>query len=202
MDVLSGSARLAKQIAFIVEVDKLKQILRQTLLIDGSRRENDAEHSWHMAMMAIILKEYAAPEVDLFRVLKMLLIHDLVEIDAGDTFAYDLAAASGQAEREARAADRLFGLLASDQTAELRTLWDEFEARRTPDALFAGALDRLQPLLHNYYTEGGTWRQHDVTADRVRRRTSVVADASALLWEFVQRVIEDSVRRGYLREGP
>ncbi len=150
--------RLARQIAFIIELDKLKQVLRQTLLIDRSRQENDAEHSWHIAAMVVVLDEYAEPEVDRLRVLKMLLIHDIVEIDAGDTFLYDTAHAATQAAREQAAAERLYGLLPPDQGAALRALWDEFEAGETRDARFAKALDRLQPMLHNCHTEGAMWR--------------------------------------------
>src|SRR5262249_50705513 len=149
------SDRLARQIAFIIEIDKAKQVLRQTLLMDGSRLENDAEHSWHLAVMALLLAEYAGEAVDLLRVLKMVLIHDLVEIDAGDTFVYDVEALATRREREERAADRIFGLLPADVEEEFRALWEEFEAQATPEARFAAALDRLQPLLHNYHTGGG-----------------------------------------------
>lgn len=197
---LQDGSRLARQIGFIVEIDRLKHILRQTLVMDGSRRENDAEHSWHIAVMVMVLAEYAATDVSVARVLRMLLIHDLVEIDAGDTFVYDAAGLRDQAERERRAADRIFGLLPSDQGAELRALWDEFEERRTPDALFARAIDVMQPLLHNYHTQGGTWRQHGVTPDRVRARKSAIAAASPRLWDYARHVIEDAVRRGYLAE--
>lgn len=159
--------RLTAQIAFIVEIDKLKQIFRQNVLTDGSRRENDAEHSWHMATMAVVLAEYADPATDLARVIRMLLIHDLVEIDAGDTFLYDAAAGADQMARERAAAERLFGLLPADQAQALRALWDEFEARETLDARFARALDRLQPMILNHHSQGGSWRQHGITADQV-----------------------------------
>ena len=199
-DLLYGSARLRQQISFIVEIDKLKHVLRQALLIDKSRRENDAEHSWHLAIMAVILAEYAAPGIDVLRVLKMLLIHDIVEIDAGDTFLYDTAGKIDQAERESRAAARLFGLLPEDQRMELRALWDEFEERRTSDAMFAAALDRLQPLVHNYYTEGSTWQRMGITADQVAACNSIISDGSTILWRAVQRLIDDGIRRGYLKE--
>jgi putative hydrolase of HD superfamily len=190
--------RLQQQLQFIVEIDALKHVLRQTLLMNQSRRENDAEHSWHLAMMAIVLSEYAAPEVDILRVLKMVLIHDLVEIDAGDTFCYDTQAVQDQADREQKAADRLFGLLPPDLSAELRSLWEEFEAKQTPDSCFATALDRLQPVLHNYHTQGGTWKQAGVTVDQVRNRVAPIAKGSPLLAEFVEHLIQDSVAQGFL----
>ena len=195
--------RLAEQVRFIVEIDKLKHVLRQTWLTDGSRRENDAEHSWHMALMAVLLREYADEAgLDLFRVLTMLLVHDLVEIDAGDTFAYDEAGHGDKAERERRAADRLFRLLPSDQGRELRALWDEFEARETPEARYAAALDRLQPLLLHMPTEGKCWRSHGVTADQVLERCSPIGDSSSALWAYAQRLIREAVERGYLAPAP
>ncbi|MER3433668.1 MAG: phosphohydrolase [Leptolyngbya sp. ERB_1_1] len=190
--------RLQAQIQFIVEIDKLKHVLRQTLLMNKSRRENDAEHSWHLAMMAIVLSEYADPQVDLLRVLKMVLIHDLVEIDAGDTFCYDASALQDQAEREQKAADRLFGMLPENLEKELRSLWEEFEAKETINARFAAALDRLQPLLHNYYTQGGTWRMAGITVEQVRKRMEPVSIGSPVLGEFVENLIEDAVQQGFI----
>ncbi|MGV0025130.1 HD domain-containing protein [Phormidesmis priestleyi] len=195
----NNHTRLHDQLQFIVEIDKLKHVLRQTVLMNKSRRENDAEHSWHLAMMAIVLSEYAAQEVDLVRVLKMVLIHDLVEIDAGDTFCYDEQGAETQADRERQAADRIFGLLPSDQTGELRSLWEEFEAKRTSDACFAAALDRIQPVLHNYYTQGGTWKKAGVTVDKVRKRIAPIAQGAPILAQFVDELIQDAVEKGYLR---
>jgi putative hydrolases of HD superfamily len=192
--------RLAQQIEFILEIDRLKQILRQTLLTDGSRRENSAEHSWHIALMAIVLSEYAPAGTDLFRAVKMLLIHDLVEIDAGDTFCFDVQGNQSKAEREQQAADRLFGLLPAEQGQELRQLWDEFEAQATVTAQFAAALDRIQPLLHNCQTQGGTWRIHRITRDRVMTRIQPIAIGAPDLWEFVQQTIETCVTKGYLEE--
>lgn len=194
----SAADCLPQQIGFIVEIDKLKMILRQTLLIDGSRRENTAEHSWHLAMMAITLADYADRPVDIGRVIRMLLVHDLVEIDAGDTFVYDVAANQDKAEREAAAAERIFGLLPLDQGTELRSFWQEFEARTTPDAAFAAALDRLQPLLHNYHTEGSTWRQHGITVEQVVTLNRAIANGSQRLWEYTERLIEDAAARGFL----
>ena len=197
-EVASSPGRLARQIAFIVEIDKLKQVLRQTILVDRSRRENDAEHSWHIATMVVVLDEYAEPEVDRLRVLKMLLIHDIVEIDAGDTFLYDTAHAASQAAREQAAAARLYGLLPPDQGAALRALWDEFEAGETRDARFAKALDRLQPMLHNLHTEGAMWRAHGVTAADVLARNAVMARGSPALWEYAQALVHDAVKKGWL----
>lgn len=194
------NVRLAQQIRFILEIDKLKEVFRQTLLLHSRRRENDAEHSWHLCLLAIVLAEHAnAPGVDIARVVKMLLIHDLVEIDAGDTFAYDDPAhLAGQHDREARAADRLFGLLPTDQTNEFRALWNEFEARQTPEAKFAAACDRLHPMLLNAHTEGAAWRQHGVTRDRVLLRNHSIADGSEALWEYTQAMIDEAVAAGHL----
>ncbi|NJO41269.1 MAG: HD domain-containing protein [Cyanobacteria bacterium RU_5_0] len=192
--------RLTQQIQFILEIDRLKQILRQTLLTDGSRRENSAEHSWHIAIMAMVFAEYAPPGVDLSRAIKMLLIHDLVEIDAGDTFCYDVQGNQNKAEREEQAAIRLFGLLPSEQARELRSLWDEFEAQATITAKFAAALDRIQPFLHNRETKGGTWRIHEVTRDQVIKRMLPVETGTPELWDFIQQAIGECVAIGYLRE--
>jgi putative hydrolase of HD superfamily len=194
-------SRLERQIAFIVELDKLKQVLRQTRLMDGSRRENDAEHCWHVALMAVVLAEHAGAGIDVLRVLKMLLIHDVVEIDAGDTFLYAAVDAAAVAERETRAAERIFGLLPPDQAGELRALWEEFEARRSAEAKFARALDRLEPLLQNHRNGGGTWREHGVTVEQVLAKKRIVADGSAALWAFAVELINDSLARGYLRAG-
>ena len=198
---MSTHARLAQQIRFIVEVDKLKEVFRQTLLTQSRRQENDAEHSWHLCLMVIVLAEHAnTPGLDVLRVLKMLLLHDLVEIDAGDTFAYDTARMADQHEREARAADRIFGLLPADQTAEFRALWDEFEARATPEAKFAAAVDRFQPMLQNCLTEGAAWRQHGVTSDRVIARNRHIADGAAAVWDYAAQLIADAVKAGHLPE--
>jgi len=191
--------RLAQQIAFIVEIDKLKRILRQTLLTDASRQENSAEHSWHIALMAIVLAEYAPAGVNLFHAIKLLLLHDLVEIDAGDTFCYDVQSNENKVMREAQAANRLFGLLPEDQGGELRNLWEEFEAQRTGEARFATALDRLQPFLHNQHTKGGTWQIHGITREQVQRRMQPIEEGAPVLWSFVEKVIEDCVEAGYLR---
>ena len=187
------------QVEFIREIDKLKHIERRTLLMDGSRRENSVEHSWHIALTALILPEYTGREdIDILRVLKMLLVHDIIEIDAGDTYCYDDRGRMDQAQREEKAADRIFNLLPADQMQSLRGFWDEFEARETPESLLANALDRFQPLLHNFFTEGLTWRQNKIKSSQVLDRMRPIKDGAPLLWEFVIRLIEDSVTKGYL----
>jgi putative hydrolase of HD superfamily len=196
---LPARERLTQQIRFIVEVDKLKEILRQTQVINSRRPENDAEHSWHLCLIVLTLAEHANwPRLDVLRVLQMLIIHDLVEIDAGDTFAYDTAAMVNQHAREAMAADRIFGLLPLDQGREFRALWDEFEARQTPEAKFAAAVDRFQPMLLNCRTEGAAWRKHGVTRDRVLARNAYIAEGSTALWEYARQMIEDTVAAGHL----
>ena len=191
--------RLRKQIEFIVEVDKLKNIYRQTLLMDGSRNENDAEHSWHLALMAMVLKEYSPEkDLDITKVLKMLLVHDLVEIYAGDTFCYDEKGNLDKASRELAAADKLYSILPPDQGQELRALWDEFEARKTPEALFASSLDRLQPLICNYLTEGHTWVKYGIKSSKVMERTLPIQEGAPGLWDLVEEMMEDSIEQGIL----
>jgi putative hydrolase of HD superfamily len=195
--------RLESQVRFILEVDKLKEVFRQTVCTQSRRPENDAEHSWHLCLAVIVLAEHAnEPRLDVLRVLKMLIIHDLVEIDAGDTFAYDTARMAGQHEREALAADRIFGILPSDQCAEFRALWDEFEERRTPESRFAAAIDRFQPVLLNCSTQGAAWKRHGVTADRVRARNAHIAEGSAAVWEKAAALIQQAVDAGDLSSGP
>ena len=197
---MTTTTRLAQQIAFIVEIDKLKRVLRRTSLVGGDRRENSAEHSWHLAVIAMLMAEHANQPVDLMHVLKMLLVHDIVEIDAGDTFAYDVAGNLDKAEREQAAADRIFGLLPDDQGTEVRNLWEEFDAQVTPEAQFANAVDRLMPVLQNYHNEGGTWQAHGVDRDAVNRRLRPIGDGSAELWEYVQLLLEDATNRGWIRD--
>lgn len=182
-------SRLDRQLRFISEVDKLKSVERMTSLIGGARRENSAEHSWHLAVMAPLLAEYAPEELDIARVMTMLLVHDVVEIDAGDTFAYDEAGAAGQHERESRAAERLFGLLPDDQARELRSCWDEFEARETPEARFAVALDRFQGLLMNRGNSGGTWKIHGISREQVLERMAPIREGAPALWNVVLTVL-------------
>ena len=190
--------RFERQIQFILEIDKLKTILRRTYLIHQDRSENTAEHSWHLAIMAILLAEHANEPVDVARVVKMVLVHDIVEIDAGDTYFYDTKAALDKSEREHAAADRLFGILPEDQGSELRILWEEFEAGNTADARFALALDRFMPQLHNYYTHGRSWAEHGITADRVIERNESMAEGSARLWECARALLDDAVAKGFL----
>ena len=192
------SDRLLEQLRFIQEIDKVKSIFRQTVILDATRRENDAEHSWHLATMAVILQEHAAESVDLVKVLKMVLIHDLVEIDAGDTFAYDEVGALDKAERERKAADRIFYLLPDEQAAAVDALWTEFEERSSAESRFAAALDRFQPLMHNYLTEGKAWQKHGVRRDQVIDRNRQIAEGSPALWAYAEQMIEESVEKGYL----
>jgi putative hydrolase of HD superfamily len=194
-------ARLEQQIEFIHEIDRLKTVLRRTVLTDNSRHENSAEHSWHLAVMALLLAEYANQPVDLLRVLKMVLVHDLVEIDAGDTFCYDSEANRDREEREQRAADRIFALLPSDQEAEMRSLWEEFEARQTDDARFAAALDRMQPMLTNLRTAGHSWRKHGIVKEQIVARNSPIADGSRQLWERMSALLDQAVADGLLNQG-
>ena len=187
---------------FIVEVDKLKKITRQNYLADGARKENDAEHSWHLALMALVLCEHVRAEEkpDLLRVIKMALLHDLVEIDAGDTYCYDEKANAGKRERELAAADRLFAILPPDQAREFRELWEEFEEQRTPEARFAAALDRLQPLTLNYIAGGKSWREHGITYSQVIKRNSSIGESSPALWKFTLEMIREAVRKGYIKD--
>jgi putative hydrolase of HD superfamily len=191
--------RLQKQIQFIIEIDKLKRIKRRTFLIDRSRTENAAEHSWHIAVMAMLLLEYSNDGgIDLLRVLKMVLIHDLVEIDAGDTYCYDDVGVSDQNQRERLVADRIFNILPQDQAREFRALWNEFEAHKTPEARFAGALDRLQPVLNNYHTGGISWRDNNVKSTQVVSRNNTIEEGSTTLWDYAANMINDAVRRNLL----
>jgi putative hydrolases of HD superfamily len=195
--------RLDQQIRFVREIDRLKGVLRQTLLADLGRRENSAEHSWHLAVMAVTLAEHAPPGTDIGRVTVMLLLHDLVEIDAGDLFAYaDEARQARQEEAERAAADRIFALLPPDQAAGLRGLWDEFEERRTPEARFARALDRLQPMLANLTAGGGTWTEHGITADQVLAKVALIEDGSPALGRYARDLVDRAVREGLLARAP
>ncbi|MEO1147578.1 MAG: HD domain-containing protein [Cyanobacteria bacterium J06638_22] len=201
----SGNApdpHLLQCLQFILELDKLKQVLRQTTLTDGSRRENSAEHSWHIALMAIALADYAAEPVKVDHAVRLLLLHDVVEIDAGDTFCFDAHANQSKLERELEAAERLFGLLPEAVGATFRALWDEFEAGETPEARFAKAMDCLQPLLHNLATAGGTWKKHGITCDRVFQRMQPIKQATPALWGFVESQVLASVEAGILLPAP
>ncbi len=191
--------RLHRQITFLMEADRVKTILRRNRVVsDPSRRENDAEHMYHFALMAIVLAEYSEAPIDLLRVLRLILIHDLVEIDAGDTFIYDEQAQAGKREREEQAAARIFGLLPEDQAQEMRALWEEFEQEQTAEARFAAALDRLQPLLCNYYTQGGAWQEYNVTAPQVYARNEKIARGSTQLWTYARALLDEAIAKGYL----
>jgi putative hydrolase of HD superfamily len=192
--------RLLKDIEFIVELDKMKSILRQTSLINEDRREDDAEHSWHIAIMAMVLEEYSNEKIDICKVIKMLLIHDLVEIYAGDTFCYDKKGNEDKIEREIKAAERIFGILEEDKAKEFRALWDEFEKGETAEALFAASMDRLQPMLNNYNNNGGTWRKFNVAKDDIYKRIAPVRKTSDELWNFVENMIEDAAERGLIQD--
>ena len=194
--------KLKGQLSFLIEADKMKSILRQTLLVDQSRRENDAEHSWHLALMAMTLAEYTPLKISLDRVIRMALVHDLVEIYAGDTFAYDTAGYQSKDKREKEAADKLFSLLPPEQGREYRALWEEFDAMQTPDALYASAIDRLQPFINNALTDGHTWVQHGVTVDKVYKRMDPVRNALPSLWEYVENVINENLKAGRIKPAP
>ena len=191
-------ARLRRHLAFLKEIDKTKSIFRRTRLFDGSRHENDAEHSWHLALMALTLAEHANAEtLDLSRVVKMVLIHDIVEIDVGDTIVYDTSLREAKKAEEARAAARIFGLLPDEQRAEFVTAWEEFEARETAEAKFAAAIDRLEPILQNAADCGRAWREHGVTQDQARAANCHIAEGSAGLWQYVEELFAACAARGY-----
>ena len=190
---------LDSQLRFVLEADRLKTVLRQSPISDGSRRENSAEHSWHLALMAVVLAGHAPPGTDLGRVGAMLVLHDLVEIDAGDLFLYSGAAAlARQEEAERAAADRLYAILPAPQAADMRGLWEEFEERRTPEARFARALDRLQPMLLNMLNDGGTWMSHGVPLERVLASVNLIEEGSASLGAYARTMIAMAVERGFL----
>lgn len=191
--------RLKKQIEFLVEIDKMKNVFRRTVLIDSSRRENDAEHSWHFAMLALILNEYCSEAIDVSRVIKIALCHDLVEIYAGDTFAYDSEAHKDKQDREKEAADKLFSLLPEDEGREIMDLWIEFENKETPESRFANVCDRFQPLIHNYLTNGHTWKEGGVRSEQVLERMSIIKDTAPELWKAVTGIVRESVKSGILK---
>jgi len=191
--------RIKKQIAFIMEVDKIKQIFRQNYIMDNSRRENDAEHSWHLALMAMILREYAKnDDLDILKVIKMVIIHDLVEIDAGDTFAFDKKKNADKREREEKAAKRIFGLLPKDQGEEMIELWHEFESMKSDEAKFAASLDRLQPLINNYKTEAAGWKNHVITKKDIEKRNRHTSESAPELWKYIEKIIEEMIEKGYI----
>lgn len=187
-----------KQMAFIMELDKIKKIGRQTYLSDASRKENDAEHSWHLALMAFVFADYANEKIDVLKTIKMVLLHDVIEIDAGDTYAYDTEGNKTKQERELKAADRIFGLLPKGQAAEYRGLWDEFEAMETPEAKFANMLDKVQPLLLNDASGGKSWAEHGVKKSQVMARNVRTREGSEKLWAYAKELIERNVEKGNL----
>lgn len=192
--------RLKKQMEFLLEVDKLKFIQRQTYLSDGKRKENDAEHSWHLAMMAVLLAEHSNEELDLVKVITMVLIHDIVEIDAGDTYAYDAAGNESKRQREVKAADRIFHILPQDQAKKLRDIWEEFEAYETPEAKFAHVCDNVQPLMLNDATKGLSWREHEVKKSQVLARNQRIAQGSVTMRNYVDEMINKNVESGNLKD--
>lgn len=190
--------RMKQQIAFLMEIDKVKNIFRQTYLADGKRKENDAEHSWHLAIAAFLLKEYVAEDVDVMKVMIMVLIHDLVEIDAGDTYAYDAEGAKTKRAREVAAADRIFGMLPEDQGGYFRELWDEFEAYESDDAKFAHLLDNFQPLLLNHESNGKSWIEHHVKKSQIYKRNEKIEETSPEVWEWMKQIVEEHIALGHV----
>ena len=196
----SGNIRLDQQLKFSAEIDKMTQVYRRTLLISGVRQENDAEHSWHVAVMALLFKEYCIEEPNVERAIKMLVVHDLIEIYAGDTFAYDVKGNQDKAEREALAADKLYSQLPEEQGAELRALWEEFDAMETVDAKYAACMDRLQPLLHNTLTEGHTWRDGGAVRPQVEERSAIIKEFMPEVYNWIKKNIVRGVANGWLKE--
>lgn len=195
-----NNERLQKQIDFILEIDQEKNVLRQTHLTGHGRRENDAEHAWHMAVMIYLLREYSNQEIDLAKTMMMALIHDVVEIDAGDTYAYDAQGLSTQKEREKKAADRIFGILPKEQQKELRALFEEFEAYETPEARFAHTMDNLQPLLLNDSNGGGDWKAHGVCKSQIYKRNEKTGTGSEELWDYMKGLIRKNIDRGSVKD--
>lgn len=194
--------RLRQQMDFILEMDKTKLVGRQTYISDASRKENDAEHAWHLALMAILLSEYANEKIDVLKVVTMVLIHDLVEIDAGDTYAYDTKGMETKQERELQAADRIFRILPEDQAHDMRALWDEFEAWETPEAKFAHTLDNLQPVMLNDATGGKAWREHDVKSSQVYGRNQRTGEGSETLFKYIDDIFQRNIQAGNIKEQP
>lgn len=191
--------RLEQQINFIIEIDKTKEIFRQTYISNGMRKENDAEHAWHFAIMAVLLAEYANEPVDVLNVVKMALIHDLVEIDAGDTYLYDAEGTKTKAQREMKAANRIYHLLPEDQGKELFELWREFEERKTPEAKFAATIDRLQPILLNDATDGKAWLEHDISEEQILERNVHTKKGSEKIWEYMQKIFAENIEKGKIK---
>lgn len=192
--------RLEQQMQFILELDKQKKIGRQTYLADASRKEGDAEHAWHMAIMAFLLADYANEKIDVLKTIKMILLHDVVEIDAGDTYAYDVKGNQTKKDREQKAADRIYGMLPEDQKAECRALWEEFEAMESPEAKFANTLDKVQPALLNHASKGRSWKEHGVKKSQIMERNVNTHQGSEVLWDYVKAIIEENTKNGNIAE--
>lgn len=192
--------RMSRQLEFLMEIDKVKNIFRQTWLADGNRKENDAEHSWHLAVAAFLLKEYAAQEVDVLKVILMVLIHDLVEIDAGDTYAYDAKGAETKRAREEAAAERIFGILPEDQGLYFRELWEEFERYESADAKYAHLLDNFQPLLLNHESGGLSWREHGVKKSQIYKRNEKIEETSPQVWGKMKEIIDQHIQLGDVKD--
>ncbi len=191
--------RLKKQMEFLIEIDKLKNIFRQSLIADKSRNENDAEHSWHMAMYAIILEEYAPKDTDILKVIKMALIHDIIEIYAGDTFLYDEEMIKSKEKREKEAAEKIYSILPKEQGEEIKSLWLEFEQKQTNEAIFCATLDRIQPIILNYLTQGGTWKKYNIKKEMVLKKGYLIFErADERIKKFILDIINESVEKGYL----
>lgn len=191
--------KLQKQIKFAIVIDEMKNIFRRNLIIDGTRRENDAEHSWNLAMLAMLFEEYSTEKVNIEKVLKIALVHDLIEVYAGDTFAYDVKGNEDKLQREIESANKLFGILDPEQGAEIRALWDEFEAKETPESKYANAIDRIQPLINNYMTNGHTWKEGDVHAPQIYKRMDIIRTTTPALWPIVEGIISTSIEIGILK---
>lgn len=195
-----NSEKLLQQINFIKEIDKVKYIQRKTKLFNSDRNENDAEHSWHLAMMTIVLAEHSDVKIDVLKVMKMVLIHDIVEIDAGDVFIYDTLKNHSNTNEERIAANRIFGMLPKEQALEFIAIWEEFEEGQTPEAKFAKTMDRLEPLLQNTSNNGGTWKEFDVKYDKVYEKKKVIKDGSSVIWDYAESLINESVKKGILKK--
>ena len=195
-----GNIRLDQQLKFVAEIDKMTQVFRRTMLIDGSRRENDAEHSWHIAVMALLFTEYVKQKPNVGRAVKMLVVHDLIEIYAGDTFAFDVEGNKTKEQNEAAAADKLFAQLPPEQGAEIRALWEEFDDMKTPDSIYANCMDRVQPFLHNTLTTGTTWVEGGVAKSQVEKRLAVVKENMPELWKWVQINIAEAIKNGWIKD--
>lgn len=194
----SENSRLNQQLLFTAEIDKMTEVLRRTMLINKSRRENDAEHSWHIAAMAMLFSEYAIEPVNVSRAVQMCVVHDIVEIDAGDTFAYDVQGNTDKAEREKEAADKLFSKLPPDQGEMIRSLWEEFDAMETPDAKYAACMDRLQPFLHNTLTDGHTWNEGKVARASVEKRMAMIKEFMPEVYKWVSANLDNAIEKGWL----